>query len=301
MAPGLTLLGPATPSHHGTDRPGPGPGTTRRNGESVCACHGGGGGLRARHGGLRVQIERDGLEFELVERCNRAARQAYKACMVLDIGGVDDRSFNQSSWKGMTDAKAANPNDQDLLRVVDLAERLHPEPQRRGRSKGCDTIDRGRRPDGRRGQGGRGRPTRRRSSPSSTPTPAGPNVYGLQFNTAQGAFLGGYLAAAMTQDRQGRDVRRPQHPAGHDLHGRLLGGRAVLQQAEGQERPGARLERERTRRPARSPSRSPTRTRASRSAQAFIQQGADVIFPVAGGTGLGVGRGGAGLAAARSA
>ena len=37
----------------------------------------------------------------------------------------------------------------------------------------------------------------------------GPNVYGMQFNTAQGAFLGGYLAAGMTQDRQGRDVGRP--------------------------------------------------------------------------------------------
>src|SRR6202012_1046261 len=27
----------------------------------------------------------------------------------------------------------------------------------------------------------------------------GPNVYGMQFNTAQGAFLGGYLAAGMTK------------------------------------------------------------------------------------------------------
>src|ERR1035437_6756050 len=28
---------------------------------------------------------------------------------------------------------------------------------------------------------------------------SGPNVYGLQYNTAQGGFLGGYLAAGMTK------------------------------------------------------------------------------------------------------
>ena len=30
--------------------------------------------------------------------------------MVLDTGGVDDKSFNQSSYAGMTAAAAANPN-----------------------------------------------------------------------------------------------------------------------------------------------------------------------------------------------
>jgi basic membrane protein A len=39
-----------------------------------------------------------------------AGGQALNACMVLDTGGVDDRSFNQSSWQGMKDAQAANPN-----------------------------------------------------------------------------------------------------------------------------------------------------------------------------------------------
>ena len=34
------------------------------------------------------------------------------------------------------------------------------------------------------------------------------------------------------QDRQGRDLRRCRHPAGDDLHGRLLGGRPVLQQGK---------------------------------------------------------------------
>jgi basic membrane protein A and related proteins len=32
----------------------------------------------------------------------------YLACMVVDTGGVDDKSFNQSSWEGMTEAAAAD-------------------------------------------------------------------------------------------------------------------------------------------------------------------------------------------------
>jgi basic membrane protein A len=32
------------------------------------------------------------------------------ACMVTDTGGIDDRSFNASSWAGMQAAAAANPN-----------------------------------------------------------------------------------------------------------------------------------------------------------------------------------------------
>jgi len=35
---------------------------------------------------------------------------AFNACMVLDTGGVDDKSFNQSSWSGMQAAAQANPN-----------------------------------------------------------------------------------------------------------------------------------------------------------------------------------------------
>src|SRR5688500_10576416 len=31
---------------------------------------------------------------------------AFKACMVSDSGGFDDKSFNQTSYKGLTDAKA---------------------------------------------------------------------------------------------------------------------------------------------------------------------------------------------------
>ena len=40
--------------------------------------------------------------------------------MVLDTGGVDDKSFNQSSWAGMQAAAKANPNIKISLRPVEL-------------------------------------------------------------------------------------------------------------------------------------------------------------------------------------
>ena len=33
-----------------------------------------------------------------------AAEAAYKACQVTDVGGIDDRSFNATAWKGIQDA-----------------------------------------------------------------------------------------------------------------------------------------------------------------------------------------------------
>ncbi|MDE3065763.1 MAG: BMP family ABC transporter substrate-binding protein, partial [Acidobacteriota bacterium] len=34
----------------------------------------------------------------------------FKACVVTDTGGINDRSFNASAWKGMKDAHAKNKN-----------------------------------------------------------------------------------------------------------------------------------------------------------------------------------------------
>ena len=94
------------------------------------------------------------------------------------------------------------------------------------------------------------------------------------------------------QDRQGRHLRRRRHPAGDDLHGRLLGGRAVLQPAvkgknvqvlgwdENNQKGGTFV-----------PGSNPfgDQNGGQQISQTFIHQGADVIFPVAGGSGLGAG------------
>jgi basic membrane protein A and related proteins len=39
-----------------------------------------------------------------------AGTTSFKACMVTDTGGINDKSFNQSSWQGMQAAAATKPN-----------------------------------------------------------------------------------------------------------------------------------------------------------------------------------------------
>ena len=187
------------------------------------------------------------------------------ACMVLDTGGVDDHSFNQSSWAGMQAANKANSNIK-ISYVASNSQNDYEPNLTNETNKGCDTVI---------AVGGlmgdavakiaKANPDQQYAEIDAGSS--GDNVYGLQYNTAQGGFLGGYLAAGDDEDRQGRDLRWPEHPARHHLHGRLLGGRAVLQQAEVARTSRSSAGTRTSRRPARSPTRSPTRTRASRSAR----------------------------------
>jgi basic membrane protein A len=114
----------------------------------------------------------------------------------------------------------------------------------------------------------------------------GPNSYGLQYNTAQGAFLGGYLAAGMSQTGKvatwgGLDIP----PVTIYMDGFWEGVQyynkqnhknvQVLGWSEKNQKGGTF-------------SQSFTdQNKGKQISQTLIGQGADVIFPVAGGAGLG--------------
>jgi basic membrane protein A and related proteins len=116
----------------------------------------------------------------------------------------------------------------------------------------------------------------------------GPNVYGLQFNTAQGAFLGGYLAAGMTKSGKVATwggVNIP--PVTIYMDGFWEGVQyynkenkknvQVLGWSEKNQKGGTF-------------SQSFTdQNKGKQISQTLVQQGADIIFPVAGGAGLGAG------------
>ena len=120
-----------------------------------------------------------------------------KACMVLDTGGVDDKSFNQSSWDGLQAAAKAHSNIKPSYVASNSSNDYTPNLTAQV-SNGCDTII---------AVGGlmtdnvkkiaAANPNQHFAEIDSSSS--GDNVYGLEFNTAQGAFLGGYLAAAMTK------------------------------------------------------------------------------------------------------
>jgi len=68
-----------------------------------------------------------------------ASTGSAKLCMVLDTGGVDDRSFNQSSWQGLQDANKANPNIQ-ISYVASNSQNDYTPNLNAEVSKGCDSV-----------------------------------------------------------------------------------------------------------------------------------------------------------------
>ncbi len=215
-----------------------------------------------------------------------AAAAAFNACMVLDTGGVDDRSFNQSSWAGFQEAKKENSNIN--ISYVSSNSQNDYEPNLNAEvNKGCDTIV---------AVGGlmadavkkvAGQKSDQQFAEVDAPS-SGPNVYGLQYNTAQGAFLGGYLAASMTKTGKVATFGGLNIPPvtiymdgfweGVQYYNKTKGKNvSVLGWNEKNQKGGTFAQ-------------SFTDQNKGRSiSQAFIQQGADIVFPVAGGTGLGAG------------
>jgi basic membrane protein A len=215
-----------------------------------------------------------------------ATGKALTACMVLDTGGVDDKSFNQSSYAGMQTAQKANPN----LKISyvpsnsgnDYTPNLKAEV-----SKGCQTVI---------AVGGL-MAANVKTVAAATPNTkfaevdapsSGPNVYGLQFNTAQGAFLGGYLAAGMSKSGKvatwgGLNIP----PVTIYMDGFWEGVKyynsknnknvQVLGWDETKPKSGTFAQ------------SFTDQNKGKQISQTFIQQGADIIFPVAGGAGLGAG------------
>jgi basic membrane protein A len=208
------------------------------------------------------------------------------ACMVLDTGGVDDHSFNQSSWAGLQAAEKANPNIKASY-VSSNSQNDYEPNLTTETTKGCDTII---------AVGGlmatavskiaKANPQQHYAEIDAPSTVS--NVYGLQYNTAQGAFLGGYLAAGLTKTgKVGTFGGLNIPPVTIYMDGFWEGVQyynkknhknvQVLGWNEKNPKGGTFAN-------------SFTDLNKGRQiSQAFIQQGADIIFPVAGGTGLGAG------------
>jgi basic membrane protein A len=133
----------------------------------------------------------------------------FTGCMVTDTGGINDKSFNQSSWQGMQEAAAANPKitvkylpstttsdyaknistfiSQKCGIIVTVGFLMGPatqaaalaNPKQKFAIVDCSYA----------------------SFCLSTKAhpPIAHNIRQLVYNTAQDAFLGGYLAAGMTK------------------------------------------------------------------------------------------------------
>jgi basic membrane protein A len=206
--------------------------------------------------------------------------------MVLDTGGVDDKSFNQSSWAGMQQAQKANSNIK-ISYVPSNSGNDYTPNLKNETSKGCDTVI---------AVGGLMAANVKKIAKSNPKThyaevdapSSGANVYGIQFNTAQGGFLGGYLAAGMSKTGKvatwgGLDIP----PVTIYMDGFWEGVQYYNQQNHKSVQVLGWTEKNQK---GGTFSQSFTdQNKGKQISQTFINQGADIIFPVAGGAGLGAG------------
>jgi basic membrane protein A len=214
-----------------------------------------------------------------------AAGGKFLACMVTDTGGINDKSFNQSSYAGLTAAAAANPNITPKYlpstSTSDYASNITAfEGQKCGVIVTVGFL--------------MGQATQAAAAASPNQkfaivdfgySPALKNVDALLFNTLQDGFLGGYLAAGMSKTGKvatfgGQKLSTvtiymdgfadgvAYYNKKHGKNVQVLGWNEASQTG--------------------SFTNSFTDlTAGQRITGTFITEGADVIFPVAGGVGLG--------------
>ncbi|RJO75168.1 BMP family ABC transporter substrate-binding protein [Nocardia panacis] len=133
---------------------------------------------------------------------SESGAKGFKACMVSDSGGFDDKSFNQTSYKGLTDAVAAlgiakaqleSKSDNDYPTNINTMVRQK-----------CDIIVTiGFKYGDVTYAAAKANPETKFAivdySYDPVKNPPLPNLQGLVFNSAQPSFLAGYLAAATTK------------------------------------------------------------------------------------------------------
>jgi basic membrane protein A and related proteins len=212
-----------------------------------------------------------------------SAAAAYKACMVTDTGGIDDRSFNASAWAGMQAAKTKASNV-DPKYVASTAEADYEPNLRQFTTQKCNFIL---------AVGGLMANATKKvatENPNSqfgivdSSSPAA-NVYPMQFATDEAAFLAGYLAAGYSKSGKVATYGGIKLPTvtifmdgfadGVSYYNKqknknvqVLGWDKAKQNGSFAEAFGDQNK-----------GKSITNT--------FVAQGADVVMPVAGGTGLG--------------
>lgn len=211
----------------------------------------------------------------------------FLACLVLDTGGVTDKSFNQSAWEGAQAAADENPNISVEYTPSQSDTDYEPNLRNSATSKGCSAVI---------AAGGLlGATTEKIAKEipdvnfaliddSVTEPKKGANLYTLSFKNEQPGFLAGYVAASVTKTGKvgtwgGIDVG-PQVTGYMD--GYLQGVEYYNEQKDKDVqvlgwdgKDGTFVG-------------SFTDSGAGRSlTEAQVQQGADVVFPVAGGAGGG--------------
>jgi basic membrane protein A len=123
----------------------------------------------------------------------------FLGCMVTDTGGIDDRSFNASSWQGMQEAAAANPNISVKYLQSQSSNDYTPNINQFIAQKCGIIVTVGFLMGDNTQTAAKANPNQKFAIVDYTYDPAVSNIDALVFNTVQDGFLGGYLAAGMSK------------------------------------------------------------------------------------------------------
>ena len=211
--------------------------------------------------------------------------------MVTDTGGINDRSFNASSWAGMQAAAAANPNITVKYLQSTTQSDYTPNINTFIGEKCNIIVTVGFLMGAATEAAAKANPTQKfaivdcsYSSGCLTGTHE-PNIDQLVYNTVQDGFLGGYLAAGMTKTGKVATFGGIELPTvtiymdgywdgvqyyntKHGTHVTVLGWNEQSQKGS-------------------FTGDFTNQTKGQTTTQTFISEGADIIFPVAGLVGLG--------------
>ncbi|MDQ6617147.1 MAG: BMP family ABC transporter substrate-binding protein [Actinomycetota bacterium] len=207
------------------------------------------------------------------------------ACMVTDTGGIDDRSFNASSYQGLTDAKSVDPNITTKYVQSTSQSDYVPNINSLIAQKCGIIVTVGFLMGDATQAAAKANPTQNFAIVDFSYTTPLPNVKALVFNTAQAGFLGGYLAAGMSKTgsvatfggiklptvtiyMDGYAEGVAYYNTKHNTQVKVLGWD---EKAKNGTFTGDFTD----------------QGKGKNVTQTFIQQGADIIFPVAGNVGLG--------------
>jgi basic membrane protein A len=210
----------------------------------------------------------------------------FLGCMVTDTGGIDDRSFNASSWQGMQEAASANPSKISVTYLQSTTQSDYTPNINTFIAKKCGIIVTvGFLMAQATQTASKANASDKFAIVDNAYTPAISNVDALLFNTAQDAFQGGYLAAGMSKTGKVATFGGEKLPTvtiymdgfydgvqyynqKHGTHVSVLGWNEASQNGS-------------------FTGDFTNQTNGQNLTQTFITEGADVIFPVAGNVGLG--------------
>ena len=127
-----------------------------------------------------------------------SAASNFLAGVVTDTGGIDDRSFNASAWKGLEDAKAKDGIQIQYLQSTNQSDYV-PNIQQFVQKKAGLIVTVGFLMGDATKAAAAANPDQKFAIVDYSYDPPLSNVLALTYQTDQAAFLGGYLAAAMSK------------------------------------------------------------------------------------------------------